>query len=145
MKDVLYFLSFFFSCCFQEHYCSFLEILIHVFLCSSPLKLWYQITLCLKTPRIYRVNDLCKKNCYPSQTVKGKTLNLLVMCLVHLRAPSIYSYRKEPKPPSSSYCPLKIWTFNKNTYNFFFTIPHIDMYPLEIEGSTLADQNYIRV
>lgn len=64
------------------------------------------------------IAPIVQSACYRSLIVIGGDLKLSTMSSVHLEAPSIYSYREGPRPPSNWYCPLKFQTFNKNTSNF---------------------------
>lgn len=64
----------------------------------------YQMTLYLKTPRPYRVIALaCYR--YSSETTRERDLKLSPISSEYLEGSSVYSYRNDLTPLSSSYCP----------------------------------------
>ena len=111
------------------------------------LKTFQNITLWPLPCNNYRVIAPIVQNAcyrYSSLTVRDRDLKLLLMYSVYLGASSIYSYQQGPKSLSSSYCPWKFRTFNKNTNNFWIN-NHRYIGPLGIEASTLSDENDIKV
>lgn len=58
------------------------------------------MTICLKSPRTFKVIALCVENvcyCYSLKTIE-------IVTLVHLEGSQINLFRKDPTPLSSNYC-----------------------------------------
>lgn len=90
MFFIIFFLSF-----FQWQLFLSLKILKYFYLyVIDYLKLWYQMTLCLVTPRRIKVIVRVYEMFVIASFLKTLKEKLLLMCLVHLEAPSFYLYRK---------------------------------------------------
>lgn len=97
-------------------------------------KLWRQIPFSWSLNELTCVENACNR--YSPETIRDKDLNRLPMFEIYLKSPSIFSYWKDHRSPSSSYWPWKFLTFDKKKTTFksntiYFTTVFSDVLVLE--------------